>query len=450
MLALASGDVFERDYRVVKPLSEGGMGMLYVVQQISTGKKRALKLMAKGAGNDDEARRRFTQEAQVGSLIESEHIVEVIAAGVDEASNTPWLVMELLEGEDLGSIVEREECLPPNFIRDLFQQLCHALGAAHDLPVVHRDLKPENVFLARSRVAHSKFLVKLLDFGIAKILVDGVNSTGSVGTPLWMAPEQARPSAVITPATDVWALGLMAFNVLTSKIYWLEGGRGEKADVMALLNEVLFEELPLASVRAKELGAAHELPKGFDEWFALCVVRDPAKRFPNAREAWRALEPIIKEMDDFGGEGEFTLRVKTRITTGDNPIPSGAIARTGGPVSVSKRPQRKIGLGVIIAGVVTLLSLAIVVMATAKKTDTPQVGSTTPPPPSVTATTPVATDTTVATAPPSTSVPAASTTTTTTAGIKPVHTATTAHSTTAPASTSAAPKASNPLNMVLQ
>ncbi len=302
------------------------MGSLYVVEQLSTGKRRALKLMRASAGNDEAARRRFAQEARVGALIESEHVVEVIAAGVHAETNTPWLAMELLEGEDLGSFLDRIGKLSPSATRLVFSQLCHGLTAAHAIPVVHRDLKPENIFLARSRVSQSRFLLKILDFGIAKVLVAGSNTTGNMGTPLWMAPEQAASRAQITPAADVWALGLIAFRMLSGKYFWKEANI-EDGGGAPLMREILVDEIPLASARAAELEAT--LPIDMDAWFAKCTAREPTARYANADEAWQAFEPLLGASHE-----QISLDLRAPSITRS---PSGSAASR--PLSVSDAPS---------------------------------------------------------------------------------------------------------------
>ena len=152
-LRLVPGTTFANDYRVVQPLSRGGMGAVFVVEQQSTGARRALKLMLPHLAGDDEARARFEREAQVGSRIASDHVVQVLAAGVDEATGTPWLVMELLEGESLDARVRRSGPVSHGDARTLFAQLGHALRAAHAVDVVHRDLKPENLHIGEGRRA---------------------------------------------------------------------------------------------------------------------------------------------------------------------------------------------------------------------------------------------------------------------------------------------------------
>ena len=215
--ALAPGVLFAKDFEVVRPLSSGGMGAVYVVLQKSTGKQRALKLMLPQLVSDAALRQRFEREARVGSLIESDHVIEVVAAGVDEPTGMPWLVMELLKGQDLGAVVAAQGPLPLAAVRTILQQLCHAVGAAHAAGIVHRDLKPENVFIADSKRAGEKYLIKVLDFGIARIAAEAATQhTGAMGSPAWMAPEQTERAA-ITPAADVWAIGLVAFHLLTRR-----------------------------------------------------------------------------------------------------------------------------------------------------------------------------------------------------------------------------------------
>src|SRR5262249_39490695 len=168
------------------------------------------------------------------------HVVEIIGAGVDQATGIPWLAMELLDGEDLGAYVRRRGALSPAELFEIFRQLCHALGAAHAGGVVHRDVKPENVFLSASPSAGAPTSIKILDFGIAKVAAEAKQTaTATVGTPLWMAPEQTDPRAPITPAADVWALGLIAFWVLTGRVYWKSAG-DPLASMQAVMPAILL------------------------------------------------------------------------------------------------------------------------------------------------------------------------------------------------------------------
>ena len=289
-MSFEPGTVFAGDYRVVKPLSKGGMGAVYVVEQLSTGKPRALKLMHSSLVYDPASRAKFEQEARIGARIASEHVVEVVAAGVDPQTQIPYLVMELLEGEDMATRLTRGPFQPAE-AAVVLEQIAHALGAAHDAGVVHRDLKPENVFLGVSKRSTAGLVVKLLDFGIAKVTEENQrNTTGAYGTPMWLAPEQTRRGE-ITPAADVWAFGLVAFTMLTGHPFWRHA-EGPQASLPSLIQDITMDPIPSASSRALEF--AMHLPAGFDAWLESALQRDPSLRFSNARFAWHALAPLLR------------------------------------------------------------------------------------------------------------------------------------------------------------
>ncbi len=295
LVNLQPGSTFADDFRVVGLLATGGMGAVYVVEQRSTGKQRAMKVMDPALVAVPEHRARFEAEARMAARIESDHVVEVVAAGIDEASQTPWLAMELLKGETLGARLARGRLEPAEAV-EVLRQVAHALGAAHRAGLVHRDIKPDNVFLATSRRDGERSVVKVLDFGIAKVLQDARArsvATAPIGTPLWMAPEQTEARGLIGPQTDVWAFGLLAFVVLTGRCYWLAANEAELS-IPAVMREALFTPMPAASARAAELGAPGTLPEGFDAWFAGATTRDAAHRFAHADAALSALLPLFR------------------------------------------------------------------------------------------------------------------------------------------------------------
>jgi serine/threonine-protein kinase len=289
---LPAGAEFCGDFRIVRVLARGGMGTVYEAEQLSTGRRRALKVLHRRVAPDDPNSQRFLAEARVKSLVDSEHMIDVVVAGVDHASGSLWIAMELLEGETLAErllALPVGELLPAEESWRVLGQLCRGLSRAHQQGVVHRDLKPANVFLARG--AHGPEIVKILDFGIAHIMGSEPGDTVPLGTPLWMAPEQVTRGE-ITPATDVWAVGLIAFRLFTGFHYWLHDGSGPDS-LRALLDEVTTEPLVSATARAVAHGFTGDLPTGFDAWFARCVARDPKHRFPSAREMAVALAEIM-------------------------------------------------------------------------------------------------------------------------------------------------------------
>ncbi|MBS2013974.1 MAG: serine/threonine protein kinase [Deltaproteobacteria bacterium] len=318
---LAAGTVFAGDYRVVRPLAAGGMGAVYVVSQLSTGKDRALKTMRPELASSAAQRERFELEARVGARIESAHVVEVQSAGVDAATGIPYLVMELLDGEDLATRVEKRGPLPVEDIREIFEQLCHAVAAAHRAGVVHRDLKPENVFLGRSRRASGgRYDVKVLDFGIAKLVAERAlhsKTAGIVGTPMWMAPEQTERGPV-TAAADVWALALLVYFAVTGRSYWRTASDPD-ATLAQLLREVVLGELPPLSIRAKEQGLAAGLLAPLDAVAERALVRDPSRRLADAAAFWDALSHALGGLSSSARGGASGRAVDPFSTTTPAP-----------------------------------------------------------------------------------------------------------------------------------
>lgn len=292
-ISLPPNSRFAGDFTIVRELDRGGMGVIYDALQISTQRHRALKVMLPELAQSVKYREYFLREATVGSRIASKHIVEVVTAGYDEPTASLWLAMEFLLGETLEKRVQGRGPLTPTELLGVYRQVGHALSAAHRVGVVHCDLKPENVFICESQHADFDSTVKLLDFGIAKVVQEyrtSVIAAGFEGSPSWMAPEQAVPGGRIKAATDVWSLGVLAFHLLTGKFYWRHAQ--VPTGFMPLMTEVLVSDLETASRRAREHGFTGTLPKGFDAWFARCVVRDVDRRFAEVTEAVDALAAL--------------------------------------------------------------------------------------------------------------------------------------------------------------
>lgn len=289
---LNPGTLFAKDYRIVRRLNGGGMGDVYLAEQLSVNTIRALKLMKPQLLRDPDLRRRFEQEAKIGARIASEHVVQVVAAGVDEESEVPWIAMEYLEGEDLSALLTQRGALTLTDTVEILRQICHAVGAAHEASIVHRDLKPENIMISQSRRSDVPMTVKVLDFGISKIVTQSNTvGTATIGTPQWMAPEQSSGEAVGPPA-DVWALGLIAFRMLAGRPYW-QHANSLTPSMVSIMREVVLDPLQQASQRAHQLGCAQSLPTGFDAWFSRCVVREVKSRFLDAGAAFAAFEASV-------------------------------------------------------------------------------------------------------------------------------------------------------------
>lgn len=292
---------------MIRRVGSGGMGAVYEAEQLSTRKHRALKVLTNRFGSDDKAQARFVREATVGAEIHSDHVVDVIGAGIDETTGLPWLAMELLDGMDLKRLTDARGFMEPAHVHAVFTQLGHGLAAAHAAGVVHRDLKPENVFVSRSRRADAPYLVKILDFGISKITHEAVVSTdtATIGSPMWMAPEQINAEPV-SGRTDVWALGLLGFWAVSGRVYW-KAAYGQRVTVQALFAEQLFADLVPPSVRAQAYGVAERIPAGFDDWFGQCVARDPNARFTDAGAAMVALGAVLEPWARAAGPSQRAL-----------------------------------------------------------------------------------------------------------------------------------------------
>ncbi|UQA59688.1 serine/threonine protein kinase [Polyangium aurulentum] len=288
---LATGTVFHGAYEVVGCIKSGGMGSVYEVVQRNTERRRALKVMLPCLVSDPELRARFELEAKVAAGIESEHIVETLDAGVDDATGMPFIVMELLKGEEIGKLLKAKKRLPPDEVVTLLHQAALALDRTHAAGIVHRDLKPENLFLTRRDDGSPR--LKILDFGVAKIVADGTvtsASTKSVGSPLYMAPEQIAGDQKIGPAVDRYALAHIAFTMLVGKPYWARERKAADGLYPYLMKVVKGAKVP-ARERAAELGVT--LPETFDAWFARATSTSPDERHASAAELVVALAGVL-------------------------------------------------------------------------------------------------------------------------------------------------------------
>src|SRR5688572_26834273 len=270
-------------YRLESVLGEGGMAVVWRAVHTETDRKVALKLVRPELVRSDVIREMFVREARVAARIgKSDHIVDVLDAGVDDTLKVPFIAMELLDGESVEARI-RQGPMPWPLVADLLDQLADALGQAHAAGVFHRDLKPQNLFLTTDRKGNS--LLKVLDFGIAKLSESTQSSATQVGTPAYSAPEQLGESwralakgrgknvaANVSGGTDVWALGLIAFEMLTGT----ESGSYWGATTLAELPlKIVLEPLPPAAARANPA----LLPRGFDPWIARCLDLDAALRW---------------------------------------------------------------------------------------------------------------------------------------------------------------------------
>ena len=282
-MSLSTGDIIDGKYRIVRLIGEGGMGAVYEAENMRIHRKVAIKVLHAGVAQTGEAVSRFEREAQAAGRIGSEHIVEVLDLG-NLPSGDRYMVMEFMDGDALSGRIRARGRLTPSEVYPIMHQLLEALAAAHGAGIIHRDLKPDNVYLLKSRGGKADF-VKLLDFGISKFnQLSGDSSfsmtrTGAVmGTPYYMAPEQAKGARDLDHRVDLYAAGVILYEAITGEVPF-------NADTF---NELLFK-IVLEAARPVE-----QMVPGIDPNFAAIVnksmAREPAARFQSAREFQQTLE----------------------------------------------------------------------------------------------------------------------------------------------------------------
>jgi eukaryotic-like serine/threonine-protein kinase len=311
---MEAGRVIAGKYRVIEALGRGGMGAVWRAEHVALGTPCAIKLMDPKIAESGEGHARFSREARAAAALRSPHVVHVFDFGVD--SGTPYIAMELLEGESLAQLLARNGRLEPAEVASLFIQLGRAVAKAHELGIVHRDLKPDNVFLARQ---DQTVVVKVFDFGIAKLTRDTSISVSSntrtgtmLGTPSYMSPEQARGNRMVDHRSDLWALGVIAFECLCGSKPFLANALGD------LIIQICTEPLPVPSDAAP-------VPREFDAWFKRAADRDPNRRFQSATELSDAL----------------TIALGTSAPTSQGL--SGVLTATAPAVSIGQTPVAKTG-----------------------------------------------------------------------------------------------------------
>ncbi len=259
------------------------MGSVWRAEHLAWQAPVAIKVMTRDVADHPDALARFEREVQLAAGLRSPHVVQVLDHGIDAATQTPFIAMELLEGESLARRLKRAGRLHPSETFQIVSQLVRALSRAHAAGIVHRDLKPDNVFLVRNE---EETIAKVLDFGVAKwttpsVPKAGLTRPGSVlGTPFYMSPEQIQGSREIDHRADLWSLAAIACECLT-------GRRPFEAPDFAQLAVLLLTShgRPLPS----QLGP---VPPGFDAWFQRATAPNIEHRFQSAREMAQSLAPI--------------------------------------------------------------------------------------------------------------------------------------------------------------
>jgi hypothetical protein len=280
MTQLCSGMVVTPTIRLATLLGKGGMGSVWIADHLALRTQVVVKFMSVELAANAEAVERFSREAAAAAQAKSPHVVQMLDHGVTP-DGLPFIVMEKLEGHDLAKELEIYGRLPVARTAEIIGQACKALSRAHERGIVHRDIKPDNIFLCE--VGGEETFVKVLDFGIAKggnMPLGGSSGTRTgamIGTPYYMSPEQMVGAKGIDHRTDLWSLGVVAYQCVV-------GAKPFEAETFGALTLLIHSApLPVPST------ANPSAPRAFDAWFARACARDPSSRFATAKEMADAL-----------------------------------------------------------------------------------------------------------------------------------------------------------------
>jgi serine/threonine protein kinase len=276
--------ILDGRYRLIRVIGSGTFGTIWCAEHLALGSLVALKVL-EAVPLVAEVRQRFIREAQAAASLRSPHVVQILDCGME--GETPYIAMELLEGESLEQRLERVGCLGVAETERLLRHVARAIDRAHESGIIHRDLKPGNVFIQAN---DGDELFKVLDFGIAKLEPGPVDRSLArltpagvlLGTPHYMSPEQIRCEQALDARTDIWSLGVITFECLLGRTPF------DAESVTAVLSAIIAESRPVPS----KVGP---VPEGFDEWFARACALDPSERYTTAKQAADAFAAFRQE-----------------------------------------------------------------------------------------------------------------------------------------------------------
>ena len=366
---LGQGSVLGGRYRLKRLIGRGGMGAVFEAVQEDLGRTVALKCLDPVLATHPEQLERFRREATSAAALGHPNIVSVTDFGpIGKHGEPPFLVMELLAGESLGALLERESVVAAERVAFIASQVLAALGAAHAAGIIHRDIKPDNVFLTQAPAFRD--LVKVLDFGVAKLEGESggrLTGTGAMlGTPAYMAPEQAR-GAAIDHRADLYAVGATMYQALSGRM-------PHDAPSFPAMLFAIVEEAPAPLTQLRP-----DLPPGLVQVVERAMKKDPAERFPSAEAMRAALAPFLSgsaaapvssDAPTLVADASVSSAVPTPVVVRSNPPSAPATMATGpstdagmavGPTHASARSGRSV-VPILAAAVVAVALIAGVVV----------------------------------------------------------------------------------------
>jgi len=314
------GQILIGKYRIERVLGIGGMGVVVAATHVQLAERVAIKFLLPEALYNADAVARFIREARAAVRIKSEHVARVSDVGTLE-NGCPYIIMEYLEGTDLSDLVQKQGAMSVADAVESLLQACEAIAEAHALHIVHRDLKPANLFMIRR--ADGTPSVKVLDFGISKISgppgsasdMGMTKTTAVMGSPLYMSPEQMASSRDVDQRTDIWALGVILYELISGRMPFA-------ADTMPQLCAMILQQSPppLRSIRA-------DVPEGLERVIARCMEKDRARRYSTVAELAQALSPFAPR------RARASVERISRVIGGEGYVPSGAAPLSEAPAA---------------------------------------------------------------------------------------------------------------------
>jgi serine/threonine-protein kinase len=318
---LEPGDVIDGKYRVERVLGQGGMGTVYAAKDTSLERSVAIKVLRSELREDAELASRFLREARAASRLSSEHTIRVHEIG-ELSDKTPYIVMEYLSGRDLKALLREGNLSVEQAVGYILQTL-EAIAEAHSQGIVHRDLKPANLFSTKR--ADSSDLIKVLDFGLAKgpALAGAAQTESSAifGSPFYMSPEQLQGSANVDRRTDIWALGVSLYELVTGRLPF------QGRTVAELIARILRDPPTFPEDHRSDV------PGGLSAILLRCLEKDPEDRYANVADLATVLEPYAPS--NMRGAAE---RVKRVLLVASTTLASKSGAPAADPARTAPMP----------------------------------------------------------------------------------------------------------------